>query len=130
MARPGYSSAKTFAGSSLAESCQDRLGLGAEGGQFLDVAAVQFFLIPQPMDRAVVARTGFRVVPQPVMCHGQEEEVEAVELAAAGGQAALQGRDRLGVTARAILADAQGVEVHSLLRGQFDGAAGQSQGTL
>ena len=31
--------------------------------------------------------------------HGQEEQVEGVGLASPGGQASLQGRDRLGVPA-------------------------------
>ena len=53
---------------------------------------------------------------QPVVGHGQEEEVEGVGLAAARGQAPLQGRDRLGVLARAILDDAQRVEVDRFCR--------------
>ncbi len=40
---------------------------------------------------------GLLAVSQPVVGHGQEEEVEGVGLAAVGGQASLQGRDGLGV---------------------------------
>jgi hypothetical protein len=38
-----------------------------------------------------------------VVVYGQEEEVEAVKLAAASGRTLLQGRDGGGVAARAIL---------------------------
>ena len=54
---------------------------------------------------------------QPVVGHGQEEEVEGVGLAAARGQAPLQGRDRLGVLAHSILDHAQRVEVDVLVQG-------------
>ena len=59
--------------------------------------------------------------------HRQEEEVEGVRLAAAGGQALFEGSDGLGVLPRAKLGDAQRVEVNSQARRQLDGAAGQRQ---
>ena len=62
---------------------------------------------------------------QPVVGHGQEEEVEGVGLAVARRKASLQGGDRLGVPTRSVLDDAQRVEVDVLGRGQVDGATGQ-----
>ena len=94
---------------------QDRLGLGAEGGQLLGVLRRSgSFCSPSQRTARSKQLAGFFAVSQPVVGHGQEEEVEGVGLAAAGGQASLQGRDGLGVPARAVLDDAQRVEVDGL----------------
>ena len=55
---------------------------------------------------------------QLVASHGQEEQVEGVGLALAGGEAFFQGGDRLRKLVRTVLGNAQRVEV--------DGCAGRS----
>ena len=64
---------------------------------------------------------------QPVVRHGQEEEVEGVGLAPAGGQASLQGGDGFGVPASPVQDDAQRVEGGVFVRSQFHGPLGERQ---
>ena len=61
---------------------------------------------------AIKAPTRLCPVAQPVVRHGQEEQVEGIELSLAGGQALFQDCDRLGEPAGAVEGDAQGVEIH------------------
>ena len=61
---------------------------------------------------AVEIGAGLGEVSQPMVGHGQEEEVEGIDLAAVGCQASLQNRDRLVVPAsRAVEGDPERVEV-------------------
>ena len=73
----------------------DGLGLSAESRQLLGLSFVKAFLLTEPTHGAVVAGAGYWTMPQPVVCHGQEEEVECVRLALPGVQAVSQGCDRL-----------------------------------
>ena len=51
-------------------------------------------------DGAVEVGSGLGGLTKVVPCHGQEEQVEGVELTLAGGEALFQGRDCLGKQAR------------------------------
>src|SRR5262249_13857226 len=106
---------------------QHRLGLGTEAGQLLGGTLIAGLVIAQPARGAVEAGAGFLAVPQPVVGHGQEQEVEAIGLAVTGFQALLQGRDRLGVAARSVMDDAERVEQSALVRGNSLGALDHRQ---
>ena len=67
---------------------------------------------------------------QLVAGHGQEEQVEGVGLALAGGEAFFQGGDRLGILARTVLGNAQRVEVDGRAGRQRDRLPGQDQRLL
>ena len=66
--------------------------------------------LAQPVHRAVEATPGFFAVSQAVVGHGQEEQVEGIELTVARPRGSFRGLHRLGETARPVEDDAQRVE--------------------
>jgi hypothetical protein len=60
---------------------QDRLGLGAEAGQFRDVLRRQVLALGLPSHSPVEAGASPVRVTQPVVSQRQDEQVERVELA-------------------------------------------------
>ena len=89
---------------------QQRLGLGAEGGEFLGDLLVNVALLPDPTGGPVVALTGLAAVPDALVGHGEEDEIQSFKLAAVGGQASVQGRDGDVIPAYAVLDDAERVQ--------------------
>ncbi len=100
---------------------QQGRGFGPEAEELL----IGRVVVLRPTAGPVEAGERPRLVAKLPVRHGLEEEVEAVALAVAGGQAPLQGRDGFGVSAGTILGDAQRVEVFGAARDQLDGAARQ-----
>ena len=79
---------------------EDRLGLGAEGGQLLGLISRERPGMAHPFDRAIEAPPRFFAMPQAVMGHGLEEKVKPIKLTLPGLQALLEGRHRLGIYLR------------------------------
>jgi hypothetical protein len=76
-------------------------------------------------DGAVEADASLGAMTECMMAHGQQEEVEGIKFAAAGGQAALERSDRAGELSCAVLSDAQGVEIEKLTGCHIDGSLRQ-----
>jgi hypothetical protein len=72
---------------------QDGFGLGAEASQLLGVGVLEPMLLLAPADGALECLSGLDRMTQPVVGHGQEEQVIGVELPMTAGQAALEGGD-------------------------------------
>ena len=85
----------------------------------------QTLLLTQPAHGAIETTLSFFAVSQPMVRHRQEEQVEGVRLAAAGGQAALQGGDSLAVPACAVQDDTQRVQGGGLAGRQVHGSPAQ-----
>ena len=108
---------------------QDRFRLSAELGQ-RGGGLVGELLLELPAHGAIERVTGLDRVAQAVMGHRQEEQVKGIGLALAGGDALLQGRDRIGMPARTVLGDAQRVEVDRRAGRERGGFPGQDERAL
>ena len=107
-----------------------RLSLSSEGGQFVRIDIGEIFLCFQPADGVIEEVLCFPVVTQLVVGHGQEEQVEGCELAFSFGETAVQGRDRLGVLARAIRRYTQSIAKVRHFGSQCDGLPRPHDGSL
>ena len=90
---------------------QQGRGLGAIAVELLIGLLVAF----HPLDGLLEAGERLRLVTEPPVGHGLEEEIVTFGGAVAGGQALVQGSDGLGVLACAILDDAKRIEVPFML---------------
>ncbi len=87
-------------------------------------------MIPPPPQRSVELGARPRDLADLEPSHGQEEQVEGVGLALAGRETLLQRGDGLGILARAVLGDAQRVQVDGRIGRRRDRLARQGQRLL
>ncbi len=120
--------ANTLAGNSARVTAKSPSASARKPVSSEDILRRQVLAIGPPPDGAVEAGAGLVCVAQLLMGHRQEEQVEGVGLAVAGGEAFFQGRDRLRMMTRAIEGDAQRVEINRLPLRQPDGVAGVFEG--
>ena len=96
--RRAGSSVREHVGRQLARRASEHgPGLGAEGRQLGGLSRPEIRVVLEPPRAAVEVGTGRGAVAQAVPGHRQEEPVEAVEPALAGGQAPFEQGHSLGV---------------------------------